>query len=71
MYRMNADVYVAARIASSLRDGHASEGTQLLAYALWRLARAISTEDAERAVDEVLGETRVSGTVSGDVPECP
>ena len=43
---MNADVYVAARIASSLRDGHASEGTQLLAYALWRLARAISTEDA-------------------------
>ena len=25
----------------------------------------------KRAVDEVLGETRVSGTVSGDVPECP
>lgn len=68
---MSHDVYVAARIASRLLGGTQREDTELLAYALWRLARAVSREQADRAVDEVLGETRGSGTVSGDVPECP
>lgn len=68
---MNPDVYVAARIASRLLGGTQREDTELLAYALFRLARAVSREEADRAVDEVLGETRGSGTVPRGVPECP